>query len=212
VRYIHVQNQTNYQPSTFKLFVSLLTTAVSYPFSLYFQLCAVTVSVAYELVMVAYVYRRFPILAVGEGEKRTVQPAGSTRASTQRPINTLVHKLRIEIVQMCKDIIEFSRLPIFLSAYLPVIFLGWSAYVERTGSISISLVYLTTLSFDGIMLSYLKSQRGLSDSFIAGMRGIAVVMGLVGTLLMPWLERRVGLVRGGAWSLWSVVSRSPRCL
>jgi iron-regulated transporter 1 len=52
------------------------------------------------------------------------------------------------------------------------------------------------------MLSYLKSQRSFSDPFIAGMRGVGVVAGLAGTILMPWLERKVGLVRGGAWSLW----------
>lgn len=34
------------------------------------------------------------------------------------------------------------------------------------------------------------------------MRGLAVVMGLIGTAVMPQLERRMGLVRGGAWSLW----------
>lgn len=58
---------------------------------------------------------------------------------------------------------EFVRLPVFLS------------------SLAIALVYLTTLSFDGVMLSYLKSQRGFSDPFIAGMRGVGVVMGLLGT-------------------------------
>jgi iron-regulated transporter 1 len=58
------------------------------------------------------------------------------------------------------------------------------------------------------MLAYLKSQRGFSDPFIAGMRGAAVVAGLAGTLVMPVLERRVGLVRGGAWSVWCATRRN----
>lgn len=39
----------------------------------------------------------------------------------------------------------------------------------------------------------------------AGMRGLSVFMGLIGTAVMPFMERRMGLVRGGAWSLWCVV-------
>ena len=54
------------------------------------------------------------------------------------------------------------------------------------------------------MLSYLKSQRAFGDPFIAGMRGVAVVAGLLGTVTMPLLVRKIGLDRGGAWSLWSV--------
>jgi hypothetical protein len=53
------------------------------------------------------------------------------------------------------------------------------------------------------MLSYLKT-RQFSDSFLAGMRGICVVTGLLGTVIMPLLERRLGLVRAGSWSIWHV--------
>ena len=52
------------------------------------------------------------------------------------------------------------------------------------------------------MLSYLKAERSFSDAFIAGMRGICVVTGLAGTVIMPGLEKRFGLVRAGAWSIW----------
>lgn len=57
-------------------------------------------------------------------------------------------------------------------------------------------------------LRYLKSQRDFGDPFIAGMRGVSVVMGLLGTVVMPLLAKHVGLVRGGAWSLWFVPSPS----
>lgn len=83
------------------------------------------------------------------------------------------------------DLVEFSRLPVFLS------------------SLSVSSLYLTTLSFDGIMLSWLKAQRGLGDVTIAWMRGVCVVTGLAGTMVMPRLERWMGLARAGAWSIWS---------
>lgn len=45
------------------------------------------------------------------------------------------------------------------------------------GSLSISLLYLTVLSFDSTFLAYLKSETDYSDPFIAGMRGLCVVTG-----------------------------------
>jgi len=51
------------------------------------------------------------------------------------------------------------------------------------------------------MLAYLKA-HDYSDGFVAGMRGVGVVTGLMGTVLMPFLEKRIGLVRAGSWSIW----------
>lgn len=66
------------------------------------------------------------------------------------------------------------------------------------------MIYFTTLSFDGIMISYLKTELMFSDGFIAAMRALSVVTGLIGTLVMPRLGARMGLVRAGAWSIWYV--------
>lgn len=65
-----------------------------------------------------------------------------------------------------------------------------------------SCLYLTTLSFESILISYLKSIANLSDFFIAVMRGVSVAMGLLGTLVMPVLEQKLGITRAGAWSIW----------
>ena len=80
----------------------------------------------------------------------------------------------------------------------------WREFVEHPiflSSISISCLYFTVLGFDGVMISYLKSVS-YTDPFIAGMRGLNVVTGLMGTMAMPFLERRIGLVRAGNWSIW----------
>ena len=69
-----------------------------------------------------------------------------------------------------------------------------------------SCLYLTTLSFESILISYLKAEANLSDVFIAVARGISVAMGLLGTAMMPILEKKLGLVRAGAWSIWYVTS------
>lgn len=53
------------------------------------------------------------------------------------------------------------------------------------------------------MLSYLKTQ-GFTDSFLASMRALNVVAGLLGTVTASWVEKKVGSVRGGSWSIWFV--------
>ncbi|MGM9458249.1 hypothetical protein, partial [Lacticaseibacillus rhamnosus] len=40
-----------------------------------------------------------------------------------------------------------------------------------------------------------------SDAFIAGMRAVGVVTGLIGTFVMPMMEKKLGLVRTGSYSL-----------
>ena len=57
--------------------------------------------------------------------------------------------------------------------------------------------------FDGNMLGYLKTKR-YDDTFLALMRGIGVLMGLLGTIVAPTLEQRLGSVRAGSWTIWSV--------
>ena len=76
---------------------------------------------------------------------------------------------------------------------------------------------------DGTFIAYIKAGRGWDDGFIAAMRvsspnlhsiyvplmyapslgqGVCVITGLIGTVVMPRLEDRIGLERAGAWSIW----------
>lgn len=54
-------------------------------------------------------------------------------------------------------------------------------------SLAIALLYLMVLSFDGPMLSFLKSHN-YSDPFLAAMRGVGVVTGLIGTVSLLCLD------------------------
>lgn len=54
------------------------------------------------------------------------------------------------------------------------------------------------------MLGYLKTKQ-YEDSFLALMRALGVLTGLLGTVLAPQLENKVGSVRAGSWSIWSEV-------
>jgi hypothetical protein len=54
------------------------------------------------------------------------------------------------------------------------------------------------------MLTFLKDARHYTDPFIAGQRAACTVAGLTGTLLFPIISAKLGLVRTGSWSIWSV--------
>ncbi|KAK0494508.1 iron transporter, partial [Armillaria luteobubalina] len=169
------------------LFVSMLTTAISYRFATAFLCGMAVVTASIEILLSQIVYNLFPAL---ESEYQ------------QRLVNTLnagqkMHNRRwIDPRHTFRDWREFSRLPVFYT------------------SLSISGIYFTVLSFDGTFLSYLKATRDWNDPFIANMRAICTVTGLIGTILLPRIERKFGLIRSGAWSIWwsEVVTLVPTVL
>ena len=187
------------------LFVSLLTSVTSYRFAAIF-LCGVEgACLLFELLCMWYIcfmdailtltrhlgitisYRGFPVLREAQEAKEAIQ---RSRAHHREPIprrsfspRALRQKTLERFHETARDWREFSQYPVFLS------------------SVAISWLYLTVLSFDGTMLTFLKA-HAYSDAFLAGMRGLTVITGLMGTLAMPFLEKRVGLVRAGNWSIW----------
>ncbi|KAI8977743.1 Ferroporti-1 [Trametes punicea] len=174
------------------LFVSLLTTVASYRFAAVF-LCGVEIAcMFFELIWIEISYRRFPALREAQAAREATRRVHAREEEPQEPGEIPpLHRLAWErVCERVKSALldwrEFSQYPIFLS------------------SLAISFLYLTVLSFDGTMLSYLKA-HAYSDPFLAGMRGLNVIAGLAGTLAMPFLERRLGLVRAGNWSIWSEV-------
>ncbi|GAA99157.1 hypothetical protein E5Q_05849 [Mixia osmundae IAM 14324] len=170
------------------LFVSLLTTTASYLFSVAFLAGLGLITFAFEFVWIQVVYERMPMLAQPDPSQRV--PVKSSSASEAKVLARISHGL----LEQKQNWLDFIRHPIFAS------------------SLSISLLYLTVLSFDGSMIAYLKTHN-FSDPFVAGMRGLCVVTGLLGTFLGPLLESKLGLIRAGSWSIWGeVVSLLPALL
>ncbi|KAL1951323.1 hypothetical protein VTO73DRAFT_472 [Trametes versicolor] len=173
------------------LFVSLLTTAASYRFAAIF-LCGVEAAcLVFELIWTEVSYRRFPALHEAQASKEAAQRTHARderpRETPARPVHAMLwNQLKSRMKETYLDWREFSQHPVFLS------------------SLAISSLYLTVLSFDGTMLSYLKAHT-YSDAFLAGIRGVNVVAGLLGTVAMPLMERKLGLIRAGNWSIWSEV-------
>ncbi|GAC76947.1 iron transporter [Moesziomyces antarcticus T-34] len=182
------------------LFVSALTSAMSYRLASVVLLSVSAVTALFEVVFVGIVYRRFPTLAASEKEALANKAAS---AATEQPDATAnnqpggkakggrlgqlfrraIKSTANDIGQQYRDWKLFVRLPIFLT------------------SVCISLLYMSVLSFDPTFIAYLKSETLYSDAFIAGMRAVGVVTGLIGTFVMPVMEKKLGLVRTGSYSL-----------
>ncbi|CAO3646608.1 unnamed protein product [Cunninghamella echinulata] len=80
----------------------------------------------------------------------------------------------------------------------------WNDYVHHRAflpSLSMSLLYLTVLSFGGIMVSYLKL-IGYDDMPLGILRAAAGISGMASTFIFPYLREKIGIIRIGHWALW----------
>jgi iron-regulated transporter 1 len=68
-------------------------------------------------------------------------------------------------------------------------------------SLAISMLYLTVLSFGGIMITYLK-MIGYADWSLGVLRAVAGVSGIISTYILPYLSNHIGIVRSGLWAIW----------
>ncbi|KZP26835.1 hypothetical protein FIBSPDRAFT_1040578 [Athelia psychrophila] len=159
------------------LFVSGLIAGASYPFAAAFLAGMTVVSLFVELILSGLAYRRFPELQ--SKPSRQLPPTQADNKTNMRRILAL-----LDPQDMIQDFTEFRKLPVFYT------------------TLSIASIYLTVLSFDGTMLTFLKSSRNYSDPFLAGQRAACTAAGLTGTVLFPIVSKKLGLVRTGSWSIW----------
>ncbi|KAK0452654.1 iron transporter [Armillaria borealis] len=185
------------------LLVSMLTTAVSYRFAAAFLCGMAVVTASMEIPLSHIVYKIFPVLE-SEYQQRLV----NTRDAHQKRHN----QRWIDPRSTFRDWQEFSHLPVFYSNLIVHLEVQSPFPVSHEAKNFLS-IYFTVLSFDGTFLSYLKATRDWNDPFIASMRAICTVMALIGTILLPHVERKIGLIRCGTWSIWSeVVTLVPTVL
>ncbi|KAJ3058961.1 hypothetical protein HDU98_004993 [Podochytrium sp. JEL0797] len=88
------------------------------------------------------------------------------------------------------------------------LFSKWALYIRHRmflSSLSLSLLYFTTLNFGNVMITYLVSLK-YTPAFLAVMRSLSVVAGLVATFTAPVMIHRFGLVNNGLISIWSQVA------
>ncbi|CAO3570518.1 unnamed protein product [Mortierella alpina] len=84
-------------------------------------------------------------------------------------------------------------------------FQEYTHHIVFLASLSYAIIYINMMSVSGTMIGYLQ-WRGFTAGSIALLKGVCTASELVGTIAMPILVRYVGLVRGGAWSVWLEVA------
>ncbi|SJK98822.1 uncharacterized protein ARMOST_02091 [Armillaria ostoyae] len=135
------------------LFVSMLTTAVSYRFAAAFLCGMAVVTVSIEIPLSHIVYNIFPALE-SEYQQRLV----NTRGPDQKRHN----QRWIDPRSTFRDWQEFSHLPVFYSNLIVHLEVQSPFSISHTVKYFLS-IYFTVLSFDGTFLSYLKATRDWNE-------------------------------------------------
>lgn len=138
------------------------------------------ISVLIEYFAIAQVYAAVPELGQGKelgntaaASTETLQAPGATPANPSRSTLDVIRKN----IRPWKD---YFQNPAFLA------------------SLSLSLLYLTVLSFASQMTTYLLT-LGFTSTHVSIMRLVAVVLELSATCAAPLLMNKIGAVRSGLW-------------
>ncbi|PBK68721.1 hypothetical protein ARMSODRAFT_1019322 [Armillaria solidipes] len=179
------------------LFVSMLTTAVSYRFAAAFLCGMAVVTASIEIPLSHIVYKIFPA-PQSEYQQRLV----NTRGPDQKRHN----QCWIDPRSTFRDWQEFSHLPVFYTSLsisrfnLPSLF-----------RMKLNVFFVYTSPSCHSMEHFYHTSKPLETGM--SMRAICTVTGLIGTILLPHVERKIGLIRCGTWSIWSeVVTLVPTVL
>ncbi|KAG8419449.1 hypothetical protein J3458_004313 [Metarhizium acridum] len=134
-------------------------------------------SVLIEYICIERVYKSVPAL---ERVSADEEIASSTRGEDERAPSRLT--------SFISNILPLSSIPFYVRhpAFLP--------------SFSLSLLYLTVLSFSGQMVTYLMSV-GYTPLHVGIARTGSTIVELSATWVAPQLIGRIGPIRGGLWSL-----------
>lgn len=131
------------------------------------------------------VYMRIPAL------KRTLAIVTIDDAHSDRRQDT--HTVRSWLRSVKTNLLPIESLPFYFThrAFL--------------ASFSLSLLYLTVLSFSGQMVTYLLSV-GYTSLYVGIARTVSTIFELSATWIAPRMMKRIGPVRGGIWSLsWQMI-------
>lgn len=144
-------------------------------------------SIFVEYLLIAWVYRRTPALS----SQQILQVPTDIDGPRDRSFCALLRKTIFSIFEQARAYTKSH-------AFLP--------------SLSLSILYLTVLSFSGQMVTYLFTIKhpSLNSTHIGLLRTIATILEISSTYVAPILIHRVGPVRAGIWSLcWQFLTLTP---
>ncbi|KAL8930209.1 MAG: hypothetical protein Q9208_000826 [Pyrenodesmia sp. 3 TL-2023] len=164
--------------------------AASTTFAVWTVLGSTLASVVVEYIAIAQVYHTVPQLA------EIAKPSGSPRQ--------FMEPMDVEE----SEAVEQSPGHSLLHAWLDPILSIWSHYFRSPmllASLSLSILFLTVLSFNAHMVTYLLA-LGFSALWVAVFRLISVIVELGATWAAPFLMSKIGPVRSGLWFItWQFV-------
>ncbi|KAH6642848.1 hypothetical protein C7974DRAFT_386263 [Boeremia exigua] len=134
------------------------------------------ISVLVEYFAIAQVYSAVPELGHGKDQRNTNETPQSPGGTRTDPSRSTLNFIR-DNVGPWKD---YFQNPAFLASF------------------SLSLLYLTVLSFASQMTTYLLT-LGFTSTHVSIMRLIAVILELSATCAAPLLMSKIGAVRSGLW-------------
>ncbi|PSN71626.1 hypothetical protein BS50DRAFT_569285 [Corynespora cassiicola Philippines] len=144
------------------------------------------ISVVVEYLAIAQVYAAIPQLA-DKDHDRSILQRRRTLSTTERqapqeyqPIAPTSHGCLAYATETVRPWLDYVRNPAFLASF------------------SLSLLYLTVLSFGSQMTTYLLT-IGFTSLNVSVMRLVAVALELSATCAAPALMRKIGAVRSGLW-------------
>lgn len=134
------------------------------------------ISVLIEYFAIAQVYTAIPELAQGKEQGNTVETPQSPGGTRTDPPRSTLNSVK-DNIRPWKD---YFQNPAFLASF------------------SLSLLYLTVLSFASQMTTYLLT-LGFTSTHVSIMRLVAVILELSATCAAPLLMSKIGAVRSGLW-------------
>jgi iron-regulated transporter 1 len=143
------------------------------------------ISVLFEYFAIAHVYAAIPELSRGKEEE---DETSGTELQHSNHEDVATHPgLRPTSKSLLRNITPHLR--------------PWRDYVQNPAflaSFSLSILYLTVLSFASQMTTYLLT-LGWTSTHVSFMRLVSVLLELSATVAAPWLMARIGAVRSGLW-------------
>ncbi|KAH7016310.1 Ferroporti-1 [Microdochium trichocladiopsis] len=157
-------------------FVMISSTMTAIWTTLAMNVCSVII----ECVCISRVYQAVPSL----WRQTTAVELPENQTSRRHESGLVLSRLRV----IAHQVIPVTSLPFYFRhpAFLP--------------SFALSLLYFTVLSFTGQMITYLISV-GYSSVHIGVARAVSTVFELTATWIAPRMMNRIGIIRGGIWSL-----------
>ncbi|KAL2135137.1 hypothetical protein VTI74DRAFT_9568 [Chaetomium olivicolor] len=164
-----------------------LIAAASVPAAVYSTLGMNLAAVLVEYLCIETVFCRVPTLRRSARPSTPQPPEGGTHQEQSRQQSPYT-AFRQRLQRIASQILMIPSLRLYF---------GHPAVIP---SFSLSLLYLTVLSFSGQMLTYLLASN-IKLWQVGIIRGVSTIFELSATWIAPRLMKRIGVIRTGLWSI-----------